>query len=165
MITAVPDDEGPGHSSGHIDAHAPDPRALITSDPPRHGTMAAIPRLLIIEDNPRLCESMKEALSQDFEVQCAQGAREGVEAARFWTPDVAIVDLILPDGTGFEAAEELKRDAPGRLPVLMLTAAADWEERLDGNLPCDAVLTKPAHLAQIREVVERLIEPEPPAVA
>jgi len=111
-------------------------------------------RLLIIEDNQRLSQAVAESLrAQGFAVDTAASASEGLRIWRAADYDAAVLDLMLPDGTGLSALKEM-RDRGNTTPVLILTALGAIEERVRG-LDCgaDDYLVKPFAM---QELIARL---------
>lgn len=111
-------------------------------------------RLLIIEDNQRLCQAVAESLrAQGFAVDTAASATEGLRVWRAADYDAAVLDLMLPDGTGLDALKEM-RDRGNMTPVLILTALGAIEDRVRG-LDCgaDDYLVKPFAM---QELIARL---------
>jgi DNA-binding response OmpR family regulator len=111
-------------------------------------------RLLIVEDNQRLCQAVAESLrAQGFAVDTAASVADGLRAWRAADYDAAVIDLMLPDGTGLDALKEM-RNRGNATPVLILTALGAIEERvrgLDGG--ADDYLVKPFAM---QELVARL---------
>jgi DNA-binding response OmpR family regulator len=111
-------------------------------------------RLLIVEDNQRLCQAVAESLrAQGFAVDTAASASEGLRVWRAADYDAAVLDLMLPDGTGLNALKEM-RDQGNVTPVLILTALGAIEDRVRG-LDCgaDDYLVKPFAM---QELIARL---------
>ncbi|HHE45960.1 MAG TPA: response regulator [Candidatus Moranbacteria bacterium] len=80
-------------------------------------------RILIIEDETTLRETMAEYLSGDnFEVARASDGEEGIKQAKSKKPDLIILDIILPKKDGYEVLEEIKKDPQTKnIPVILLT--------------------------------------------
>jgi DNA-binding response OmpR family regulator len=111
-------------------------------------------RLLIIEDNQRLCQAVAESLrAQGFAVDTAASATDGLRIWRAADYDAAVLDLMLPDGSGLNALKEM-RDRGNMTPVLILTALGTIEDRVRG-LDCgaDDYLVKPFAM---QELIARL---------
>jgi DNA-binding response OmpR family regulator len=111
-------------------------------------------RLLIIEDNQRLCQAVAESLrAQGFAVDTAASATDGLRIWRAADYDAAVLDLMLPDGSGLSALKEM-RDRGNMTPVLILTALGTIEDRVRG-LDCgaDDYLVKPFAM---KELIARL---------
>jgi DNA-binding response OmpR family regulator len=107
-------------------------------------------RLLIIEDNQRLCQAVAESLrAQGFAVDTAASVSEGLRVWRAADYDAAVLDLMLPDGTGLNALKEMR--ARGNVtPVLILTALGAIDDRVRG-LDCgaDDYLVKPFAMLEL----------------
>jgi DNA-binding response OmpR family regulator len=111
-------------------------------------------RLLVVEDNQRLCQAVAESLrAQGFAVDTAASASEGLRIWKAADYDAAVLDLMLPDGTGLSALKEM-RDRGNTTPVLILTALGTIEDRVRG-LDCgaDDYLVKPFAM---QELIARL---------
>ncbi len=111
-------------------------------------------RILIVEDDPILCHHLKTQLSElGNQVQCANTAEEGLFYADNYPNDVAIVDIGLPDRDGITLIREI-RDKGLRLPILILTARSNWQDKVTGlEAGADDYLVKPF---QREELVARL---------
>lgn len=122
-------------------------------------------RVLLIEDNRDVREMTCMMLSQHgFEVHAAQDGRSGVEAARRLRPDIALVDIDLPDISGYEVGAEL-RAAPetAGLVLLALTGygqAADKARALGAGF--DGHLAKPVPAGQLVAEIRRLVRADSP---
>lgn len=111
-------------------------------------------RLLIIEDNQRLCQALAEGLrTQGFAVDTAGSASDGLAVWQAADYDAAVLDLMLSDGSGLTVLKEM-RDRGNMTPVLILTALGTIEDRVRG-LDCgaDDYLIKPFAM---QELIARL---------
>ena len=117
-------------------------------------------RILIVEDNADLLEILREVMSADHEVITAHRGEDAIRQARDNRPDLVILDLQLPAMDGIEAGRSIKRElGPDGVVILALTALAqmgDSEAVLRSGC-CDAYLSKPASLAEIRAMVDDLL--------
>ena len=111
-------------------------------------------RLLVVEDNPRLCQAVAESLrAQGFAVDTAASVAEGLRVWRAAEYDAAVLDLMLPDGTGLTALKEM-RGRGNMTPVLILTALGTVEDRVRGlDYGADDYLVKPFAM---QELIARL---------
>ena len=116
-------------------------------------------RILMIEDDEALSAMVAEYLAPfGFEVTRSASAAEGVAALSGDAFDLLILDVMLPDGDGFELCRELRSESD--VPILMLTARGEETDRIVGlELGADDYLPKPFNprelLARIRAVLRR----------
>jgi len=113
-------------------------------------------RILLIEDEPDIAEVLQYNLEKEgFEVETARRGDSGLEAVRRDTPDLILLDLMLPGLDGLELTLLLKRDAgTSRVPIVMLTARGEEVDRIVGlELGADDYISKPF---SPREVVLRV---------
>ena len=121
--------------------------------------------ILVVDDEPDIRELVRFNLAQEgFEVQTAASGREGLERVRHDSPDLLILDLMLPDVAGTEVCRQIRRDPElSELPIIMLTAKSEEVDRIVGlELGADDYVTKPfspRELAlRVRSVLRRLKE-------
>lgn len=101
-------------------------------------------RILLVDDEQELLDMVVSILAEEgFQsIRIAQSVKEAVAAADDFSPELAILDVMLPDGTGFSLMEELKRRAD--YPVLFLTARGEDEDKFRGfGLGADDYVVKP----------------------
>ena len=115
-----------------------------------------VKRILVIEDDPDIVELLRYNLEREsFEVTSALTGAEGLAQLRRQRPDLLILDLMLPEISGFELCRQLRADAGFRdLPVIMLTARSEEADVIAGiELGADDYITKPF---SPRELVARV---------
>jgi len=113
-------------------------------------------RVVIIEDERDVARLLEFNLrGAGFEVHTAGTGAEGLGAVRAHTPDVVILDLMLPDQSGYDVCKAIRNDPPiADLGVLMLTAKGEPEDRILGlEVGADDYVVKPF---VVREVVLRV---------
>jgi two-component system response regulator MprA len=105
--------------------------------------------VLLVEDEPGIVEFIELGLRQEgLEVVSAATAAAGIRAARALKPDIAILDVGLPDGDGFDLLRRIR--AESSVPVIMLTARGDVEDRIRGlDLGADDYVAKPFHFEEL----------------
>jgi len=114
-------------------------------------------RLLIVDDHDELLDLVTRALTSDGHqvttASCLGEARVRLDGS---DPEVLILDVALPDGTGLDLCRELRR-AGRRFPILLLTAHGEVSQRVAGlNAGADDFLPKPFAVAELRARVRAL---------
>lgn len=114
--------------------------------------------ILIIEDNPTLAQGLQNNLElEGHSVRVAHDGAQGLKAAREATPHLVILDLMLPDQSGFRVLREL-REGGLSSPVLILTARGAEEDKVRGlRLGADDYVTKPFGLLELLARVDALL--------
>ena len=116
--------------------------------------------VLIVEDDPHTVEIVTLYLRRDgHQVVAATNGLDGLLMAREGTPDLMVLDLMLPGMEGKEVCKAL-RDEGSEVPIIMLTARVEEEDRLAGlDLGADDYVTKPFSprelAARVRAVLRR----------
>jgi DNA-binding response OmpR family regulator len=115
-------------------------------------------RLLIVEDNHRLNNSLRMSLMDDgYAVDPAFDGVEGEELAEMTPYDAIILDLMLPKKDGIEVCRDL-RDKHVNTPILMLTARDTIEDRVQGlDSGADDYLVKPFAIEELRARLRALL--------
>ncbi len=121
--------------------------------------MAKPPKLLIIDDDAHLRESLAEVLELDgFECSQAGAAKEGLSAAATIVPDVVIMDIQLPDSSGFQICQELRKRSKITILIMMTGRFLSSEEKKQGfELGADEYITKPFDLAELAARIKQLL--------
>ncbi len=119
--------------------------------------------ILVIEDEPATAEVLRDLLLQEgYRVVLAYRGREGLEKVRTLSPNLVILDLMLPDLDGFEVCKRI-REHDARLPILILTGRTESEHQIRGlDLGADDYVQKGAEpetlLARVRALLRRTYE-------
>ncbi|WP_433894360.1 response regulator transcription factor [Streptomyces sp. CA-111067] len=122
--------------------------------------VGSAPTVLVVEDEPGIADILRITLSYNgFTVHCAATRREALAAVREHRPDLVLLDVMLPDGNGWEVCQALRAEraadpAGDELAVIFVTARDDPREVVAGlALGGDDYITKPFG---IDEVVARV---------
>ena len=122
----------------------------------------SVPRILIVEDEPAIREMVGVALGRaGFDMYEANDASEAQVAIADHRPDLILLDWMLPGASGVELARRLRReDATREIPVIMLTARTEEEDKIRGlEVGADDYITKPFSprelVARIKAVLRR----------
>jgi two-component system, OmpR family, response regulator len=116
-------------------------------------------RILVVEDDAALARVLRDNLMfEGFQVECAADAHAAVEQSKEFSPDLVVLDIMLPDGNGFDLCGYLRRG--GDTAVIMLSARSQKADKLRGlTLGADDYVTKPFDLeellARIKVVLRR----------
>lgn len=115
--------------------------------------------LLVIEDHPEMAAQLKQILSPSYAVTLAQDGIEGLVLCRSATFDLVISDVMMPRMDGFELLQMIRQDKTlSSLPVILLTARADEDDRLQGlRLGIDDYITKPFSTAELLVRVQNIL--------
>ena len=134
--------------------------------------MASVkPRILIVEDEPGIADTLQYALRTDgFEPAWVHTGEDALAALRAQPPALVILDVGLPDSSGFEVFKRLREFSD--VPVVFLTARSDEIDRVVGlELGADDYVAKPFSprelVARVRSILRRAAKPATaaPAVA
>lgn len=102
--------------------------------------------VLVIEDEPNIIEAISFILSRDgWDVDTHSNGHDAVQVVQAKSPDLVILDVMLPGKSGYDILTELRGDAGTRdLPVLMLTARGQSKDReLAEKIGASRFMTKP----------------------
>jgi two-component system response regulator MprA len=115
-------------------------------------------RILVVDDDPTVTNVLRRGLSYEgYRVDTAANGRQALGAARDHTPDLVILDLMLPELDGFEVLERL-RLADASLPVMMLTARDGAADQVKGlELGADDYVIKPFRFEVLSARVKALL--------
>ena len=123
-------------------------------------------RILLIEDNRDYAATLASNLEREgYEVETAASGTDGLRAAKARSPDLIILDLLLPAMSGFTVLQRL-RDEGRDTPVLIMTALGTEEEKLRGfGLGADDYVVKPCGLREILARVRALLKRASPGAS
>jgi DNA-binding response OmpR family regulator len=118
-------------------------------------------KILIIEDEESIRDLIRmNLILENFEVIVAENGNEGVELFKKESPELVILDLMLPDKDGFEVLKELQ-SINYKIPIIILTAKNNQNDKLLGlELGADDYITKPFDskelILRIRNIIRRM---------
>ena len=116
-------------------------------------------RVLVVDDEATLVDTIRYNLRREgYDVQVASEGNEALKLARATSPDLVVLDLMLPGIDGLEVCRQLRRDST--VPILMLTAKDDEIDKIVGlEVGADDYMTKPFSmrelLARVRAMLRR----------
>ncbi len=119
-----------------------------------------MPRILIVDDEPEIVRGLEDNFRfEGYETRASTNGREGLRMATTEAPDLILLDIMMPDLSGWDVCRELRRKGID-VPVIMLTARGEEVDRVLGlELGADDYVTKPFSLrellARVRAVLRR----------
>lgn len=124
-------------------------------------TASAQKSILIVEDEPDLCEMLAfEFANRGFCAYRAGDGREALDILRGFRPDVVVSDIRMPDVDGFDVLDKVKREDVNSPVVILISAYSDIAPHLSYHRGAEAIFTKPFRLAALVEAVQRLTRPQ-----
>lgn len=117
--------------------------------------------VLLIEDEPNIVEAMRFILLRDgWRVDTHSDGATAMDAIRRVEPDAVILDVMLPNKSGFDILRALRRDPDhGEVPVMMLTARGQTKDReMAEQVGANKFMTKPFSNAEVLEVMNKMVE-------
>ena len=115
-------------------------------------------KILVIDDAEEVAVSVEAALHSAFtEVEVAYTVKEGLEKAASFLYDLVIIDIMLPDGDGFDLLLKIRNlNQYAHVPVIFLTGREDVSSVVSAfSLGAEDYIVKPFHLLELRARVER----------
>jgi two-component system OmpR family response regulator len=115
-------------------------------------------RLLVVDDEPTILELLSGSLRfAGFDVMTAASGVEALRVAAAVRPDLILLDVMMPDGDGFEVIRRIRAGGT-RVPVIFLTARGAVRERVTGlGLGADDYVTKPFSLEEVLARIEAVL--------
>jgi len=116
-------------------------------------------RILLVEDEESLAQGLEYNLSEEgYIVTWVSDGRQALKKIKDEEFDLIILDIMLPYVDGFEVARQVREEYP-RIPILMLTARVQAEDRIHGlEVGADDYLTKPFHLKELLLRVQGMLK-------
>ncbi|MGD2206112.1 MAG: response regulator transcription factor [Anaerolineae bacterium] len=115
--------------------------------------------LLLVDDDIDMLRLLKHRLEREgYEIMTAEGGRQALLALKHCLPDLAILDIKMPEMDGFQLAEQIKKR--GDIPIIFLTSASEIRTRIEGiRRYAEDYVTKPydyqEFLARLQRVLRR----------
>ena len=120
---------------------------------------SATKRILLVDDDGEIVEAMKYALeSKGYQVMVARDGNQGLAMAERETPDLLILDMMMPKRSGFLVLEKLRRTRPMPTKVIMITANEGSRHKAYAEmLGVDDYIRKPFAMDRLVESIEKLL--------
>ena len=120
---------------------------------------SAAKRILLVDDDPEIIESLRYALSaKGFDVIIARDGNQGLAMAERDDPDLVILDMMMPKRSGFLVLEKLRRTRPVPIRIIMITANEGSRHKAYAEmLGVDDYIRKPFPMGRLVDSVQRLL--------
>ena len=120
---------------------------------------AAGRRILLVDDDPEIVESMKTVLeSRGHTILVARDGNQGLAMAEKDAPDLVVLDMMMPKRSGFLVLEKLRRSNPTPVRVIMITANEGSRHKAYAEmLGVDDYIRKPFAMDRLLDSVDRLL--------
>jgi len=129
----------------------------MTGFSPNLPAVSATRHLLVVDDDAELCQLLSEYLAPEgYDVEAVHSGMEGVARALTGEHALVVLDVMLPDVRGFEVLRQVR--AQSRMPVLMLTARGNEQDRILGlEMGADDYLPKPFNPRELCARIEAIL--------
>jgi DNA-binding response OmpR family regulator len=115
-------------------------------------------RVLIVDDDPLICQGLSRALEREYQVETAFSGKEALERVEEGDYDVVLLDLVMPGIDGLQTLREIKTRRP-TIRVVMITAYATVKNAVQGMKEgASDYLSKPFELGEVRAVLRRVLQ-------
>ena len=117
-------------------------------------------KILIVDDEKDIAETLAFMLkTKGFECICAYDGEEGLKLAKECSPDLIILDVMMPKINGYKICRLLKYDSKYKnIPIIMVTARSQEEDKVIGEeTGANEYITKPFEFSDIIEAINRYI--------
>jgi DNA-binding response OmpR family regulator len=123
-------------------------------------------RVLVVEDDAAISRVLRDNLVYEgFQVECAVDGRQALAKAHAFVPDLVLLDLMLPEQSGFDVCEAMC-SRPHRPAIIVLTARRGEQDKVRAlNLGADDYVTKPFALTELLARVSAVLRRSHPEVA
>ena len=113
-------------------------------------------KILIAEDDEMIRKIIAEVLQDDFDIEFAENGVKAIELAQANTPDLMLLDIMMPEKNGFEVCRELREEKEmQKTIIIMVTALSDKDsEKMGLKAGADDFITKPFNPIELRTKVQ-----------
>ena len=118
------------------------------------------PTMLIVEDDQEMLDMVKDMFKTEYRIEMATNGKEGLEKAIKTLPDIIISDVIMPEMSGIELCQKIKRNiTTSHIPIILLSANSEEEKRIEATeAGTDEYITKPFNTRLLYAKVENLFQ-------
>jgi DNA-binding response OmpR family regulator len=122
-------------------------------------------RVLVVEDDNAIAQALKARLMHEgYDVYLAQDAVSAVSVAREASPAVALLDINMPGGTGFDVARRIDRTISGVSKIFITASKEPGLRQQAMDVGASAFVEKPFTAEDLKQAIEAAVNPEPPEI-
>jgi CheY-like chemotaxis protein len=126
----------------------------------RRGTARQKPNVLVVDDDVDVLDALADALEMEgWQVRKASNGRDAIALCRAERPDVAVVDLIMPEVSGEDVCRAIRSDPDQSHTRILVLSAAEDTRMVAADCEADGAITKPFTIALLLHEVRRLASP------
>lgn len=117
------------------------------------------PKILVVDDEPMYVELLEGYLSEDYDIVTAYSGDEALLRVKTTSPDLLLLDIVMPDKNGYEVCKILK-DNPKTMsiPIIIVTALRENKDRIKAlEAGADDFLSKPVDILELTARVKSLL--------
>src|SRR5659263_208751 len=116
-------------------------------------------KILVVDDEPANVELLMGLLSKKYDVETAANGKEAFAKVKDFSPDLILLDVIMPEINGYEVCRQLKSDQTTmNIPIVMVTCLNDRDDRIKAiEAGADDFLSKPIDWIELDARVKSLI--------
>ena len=119
-------------------------------------------KIMVVDDNPDIILSIKsglEVVASDYEIIGAESGEKCLELLESQTPDLILLDIMMPEMSGWETFDKLKGNASwGKIPVVFLTARTDRVAKNAGGFLGDDYIEKPFDADYLKGRIDKILK-------
>ena len=106
-------------------------------------------KILVVEDNKKLLQTIEKEIIKHFEIKCCEDGEEALYLIKQGIYDLVVLDLMLPSLSGLEVLKNIRKDHIDT-PVLILTAKESLDEKMEAfSVGANDYLTKPFYMEEL----------------
>ena len=115
-------------------------------------------KILVAEDDTNIREGLVDFLEMEgYEVKSAENGSEAIKKYSIWTPDLLLLDVMMPKINGYDVCKDIRRGNPD-IPIIMLTAKSEEIDKVLGlELGADDYVTKPFSLRELKARISAIL--------
>ena len=122
-------------------------------------------KVLVVDDDPQIRKILTRMLAPaTYEIRSADDGFAALQTVREWSPDLVILDIMMPGMSGIEVCRQIREEKPGQdLQILMLSAKDSQADRRRAlEYGANDYVSKPFHIASLGRKIQYMFEKEPP---